>query len=148
MIRPLALLALLLPAAALAEPPATPPAELAEAAAGLVGVWTSEAEVQLPEGTGLSVIRLDLRADGTAEATDRIEAPDGAGATVTQVSHMTARWWLERASPTDLRLWLDPETMTDPEGLAREGGEAMVMNLVAQADGSFLDLDRGVTWTR
>jgi hypothetical protein len=116
MLRSLALLALLLPVPALAEPPAT---SLAEAASALAGVWTSEAEVQLPEGTGLSVIRLDLRADGTAEATDRIEAPDGAGATVTQVSRMTARWWLERASPTDLRLWLDPETMTDPEGLAR-----------------------------
>ncbi len=151
MFRPIALvLALLLPGATWAEPPSTPPEILAEASAWLVGDWTYEARVDLPDlGPGLTRMALEFRADGTMEMTGSF-TPDGAAEPVPELSGlMTATWWMELADTLGIRVRLEEVMVTEGDAPPRPGDLVIeVMNLNIRPDGTLYDVDDGIAWQR
>jgi hypothetical protein len=150
MFRPILLaLSLLLPAAAIATPPPpSTPEALAQASDWFVGHWFHESHLAPPDyGPGTVRADMEVRPDRSIEMSGTF-TPDGATAPMTSF-HMTATWWMERAEPAGLRVRLE-ETMYSEDGGPPQPGDLVVdvMNLLIQPDGTLVDRDDGIPWTR
>jgi hypothetical protein len=150
MLRPLALLAVLLPVPARAEAPATPPAGLAEASAWLTGRWTYEGEIEVPgQGPARILLVLEIRTDGTLETTQEITLASASAPDAALGGRLTAGWRVESASPTGLRLTLEDALMSRGGGEPQPPDPAIeAMTFTVEPDGTLLDADLGIPWRR
>ena len=139
---------LLPPVVALAEPPRATPEARAQASDWFIGHWAHQSHLDAPDfGPGLLRADMVVRADRTLELTGSF-TQDGATIPATSL-RMTATWWMEDADPLGLRVRLENDIYIEDGAPPQSGGlETNVMNLEIRPDGTLVDFDDGITWTR